>query len=117
MDQSGAKFIVINGEKFEVADLKIGDVIGDRNKGNGYQYLGGKGKWMNFKNLQTGEESVQNHTMTKISKFDECDHIGFWKPIDANGNIQCENCEQGQRIVWGKQIVKNGRIYDLKPKS
>lgn len=117
MDQTVASTIVIDGNTFKVPELKIGDVIGDPKKGNGYQYLGGKGKWMNFKNLQTGEESVQIHQLRKVSKWDKCKHEGFWKPIDANGNIQCEKCEKGERIVWGKQIVKDGRIYNLKPKN
>lgn len=115
MDQNIPSTIVIDGNSFKVAELKVGDVIGDRNKGTGYQYLGGKGKWMNFKNLQTGEESVQVHNLVKTSKWDECDH--YWENVDGNGNIQCKNCELGQRIVWGKQIVKNGKIYNLKAKN
>ena len=117
MDQTIPSTIVIDGNSFKVSELKIGDVIGDPRKGTGYKYLGGKGKWMNFENLQTGEQSVQVHTMKKISKWDECNHDGYWKLLDGNGNIQCENCEFGQRIVWGKQIIKNGRIYNLKAKN
>lgn len=117
MDQNIPPTILIDGNQFKVGELKIGDVIGDRNKGTGYQYLGGKGKWMNFKNLQTGEESVQVHTLQKVSKWDECDHIGHWKNLDGNGNVQCENCGYGQRIVWGRQIVKDGNIYNLKAKN
>lgn len=115
MDQNVPATIVIDGNEFKVAELKVGDIIGDPKKGTGYKYLGGKGKWMNFENLQTGEQSIQTHNLKKVSNWDECEH--FWELKDSNGNIQCTNCELGQRIVWGKQIIKNGQIYNLKPKS
>ena len=108
------KVIFFGGKEYQVDKLRKGDIIGDAKRG--FKYLGGKGVWMNFRNLQTGEESVKTHTPKKISKWDECDHVGKWKVIDQHGNIQCK-CGIGKRIVWGKQIVKGGKIYDLKPKK
>jgi hypothetical protein len=109
------KVIFFQGKKYQVKDLKIGDVVGDPK--SGFKYLGGTGKWMNFRNLQTGEETVKTHNPKKISKWDTCEHQGNWKLIDSNGNIQCTKCGFGQRIVWGKQIVKKGKLLNLRPKK
>lgn len=109
------KVIFFQGKKYPVKTLKIGDVIGDPQ--NGFRYLGGKGLWMNFENLQTGEQTIKEHSPKRISEWDKCSHQGHWKAIGGNGNIQCSKCGFGQRIVWGKQIVKEGKLLNLKPKS
>lgn len=115
MQIKDGKVIFFEGKEYRVDQLKKGDIIGDPK--TGFQYLGGKGRWMNFKNLQTGEETVKYHDPKRISKYNTCNHKGRWELVDSNGNIQCSNCGLGQRIVWGVQIVKDGNIHDLKPKK
>ncbi len=99
-----------DGKTYDTNTLKKGDIIGDPQ--NGYKYLGGKGLWANFKNLRTGEETLKVHNLKKVSSWDKCKH--YWELIDNNGNIQCKKCKLGQKIVWGKYIVKNGKLDKLK---
>lgn len=78
---------------------------------NDWELINGKGIWQNYKNSTTGEETVTNITPRKISSWDKCDH--FWILIDPEGNIQCERCGLGKRIVWGIEVIKKGKIVKV----
>lgn len=86
-----------------------------------WKYVGnttkpGDPKWDEFvevddKGKETGRRSLQIHTPKLIADFN-CDH--FYKPIDGS-NVQCTKCGHGQQIVWGLQIIKDGKIIEVRP--
>ncbi len=71
--------------------------------------------WTEFIDEDTGKSSIEVHTLKKISNWDNCKH--FWKLIDSNGNIQCQKCGMGHRIVWGIEFIKNGKILKNEAKK
>lgn len=73
----------------------------------------GNGIWTNFKNKETGEESIKHHDLTRRVKEYDCKNH-YWDLVDEIGNIKCRVCGLGQRIVWGEYIVKDGQVIKTK---
>lgn len=59
---------------------------------------------------ETGKSSLEIHTPKEVWRA--CDKH-FFVAIDSLGNLQCRNCEAGQKIVWGIHKVKNGKIIKV----
>lgn len=95
--------------------MKPGDSIEHPKTGDKWVYKGGKGVWAEFENVKTGESTIKEHKPEKITTIDECDEHNF-KMIDGS-NAQCTKCGFGQKIVWGKQIIKDGKIKNLTPQG
>lgn len=80
---------------------------------NPWVHAGGTGLWTEFKNVKTGESTIKSlgklTEMRKATKYDECQHDGHWQLIEEN-NIQCSLCGMGRKIVWGIDIVKDGKL-------
>jgi predicted secreted protein len=73
--------------------------------------VGGEGIWTEYKNVKTGESTMKN--LGKIDdlpgKTYDCDH--YYELCDPHGNsIQCQKCGLGGTIVWGLQILRDGKI-------
>ena len=73
---------------------------------------GTTGVWTEYKNTKTGESTMRNFGKLKdipdVTHFD-CDH--YYVLTDPHGNtIQCVKCGLGGRIVWGPQILRDGKI-------
>lgn len=81
-----------------------------------YKYAGGNGVWTEFKNMKTGESTIRSlgklSEMPKRTTYDECSHDGHWQVIEGN-NIQCSVCGVGRKIVWGMDIVKDGKLIHI----
>lgn len=81
-----------------------------------YKYVGGNGVWTEFKNMKTGESTIRSlgklSEMPKSTHYDECTHEGHWQVIEGN-NIQCGRCGMGRKIVWGMDIVKDGKLIHV----
>jgi len=63
---------------------------------------------------EKGVSTLKEYQPRKISNFDTCEH--FFKMIDG-ANAQCNKCGLGQKIVWGIQFVKDGKIINAKNTS
>lgn len=83
---------------------------------NPWVHAGGTGLWTEFKNVKTGESTIKSFgKLTEIKKatsYDECQHDGHWQLIEDN-NIQCSICGMGRKIVWGIDIVKDGKLLHV----
>lgn len=77
-----------------------------------WKYKEGKGIWKNYVNEDTGEQTIKRYTPRKITKFDECEEHFFGR-VDSYGNTQCKHCGFGQKIVWGKQLIEEGKIVEV----
>lgn len=75
-----------------------------------WEYVDGKGIWQEWKNKKTGESTLETHKMTKVSKWDECDHYYNFLPEDSS--IQCGKCGKGGKFVWGNMFIKDGKIVE-----
>lgn len=64
-----------------------------------YEEVDGKGS-------PTGRKTLSTFTPKLVADFN-CDH--FYELIDGS-NAQCCKCTHGQPIVWGLQIIKDGKI-------
>lgn len=81
-------------------------------KKGGWKFKGnttkpGDHKWDEYEDEKTGQKTLTIITPKKISDFDTCDHD--YALIDGS-NAQCKRCGHGQPIVWGLQIIKDGKI-------
>lgn len=79
----------------------------------GWEYAGGEGFWREYKNKDTGESTIRSlgklSDFPKITKHDECTH--FFELNDPSGNeVQCQKCGLGHKIVWGIDILQNGKL-------
>lgn len=86
----------------------------------GLKYLGNTTKpgnplWDEYEDTVTGESSLRVHELKQTSRWDTCRHAGKWEVLDSLGNIQCGDCGQGHKLVWGMEIVKDGHIFKLEP--
>lgn len=83
---------------------------------NPWVHAGGTGLWTEFKNVKTGESTIKSlgklTEMKKTTSYDECQHDGHWQLIEGN-NIQCSLCGMGRKIVWGIDIVKDGKLLHV----
>lgn len=64
--------------------------------------------WEEHIDPKTGESSLKTHTLTKISRFDTCDH--YFIPVDSGRSVQCKHCGFGQPFILGKQKLVKGKI-------
>jgi len=69
--------------------------------------------WDEYLDKRTGKSTLQIHNLKKISNWDKCKHQGSWEILDPLGNLQCSKCGLGYKIVWGIEIVKDGKIIKL----
>lgn len=61
----------------------------------------------------TGQSTLEIHTKRKISEWDTCKHKK-WDILDGNGNIRCNSCGLGRRIVWGiHKVTKAGKLVKV----
>ena len=67
--------------------------------------------WNEYYDEEKGTSTLREYQPRKISSFDTCKH--FFKMIDET-NAQCSFCGLGQKIVWGIQFVKKGKIIKSK---
>lgn len=68
--------------------------------------------WDEYVDEETGESTLEIHTPKKISNFDTCEH---YYEVEKNGHsVRCKNCGLGHTIVWGIQIVKDGKIVNAR---
>lgn len=86
---------------------------------NDIEYVGNTTKpgnplWDEYVNKKTGKSSLEIHDLKKVSNWDKCNHQGNWEILDGNGNLQCKKCGLGYKIVWGIEIVKEGKIIKVK---
>lgn len=86
------------------------------------EYIGNTTKpgnplWDEYRNKVTGKSTMEVHNLRKTSNWDKCKHQGFWRLLDPNGNIQCDNCGQGHRIVWGIEFCVDGKLTKNVPKT
>lgn len=77
----------------------------------GWKYSGNTTKpgnplWDEYVNESTKEKTLKTITPKLVADFN-CDHN--YSPIDGS-NAQCSKCGHGQKIVWGLQIIKDGKI-------
>lgn len=87
---------------------------------NPWVHAGGTGLWTEFKNVKTGESTIKSlgklTEMKKTTSYDECQHNdpkkSCWQILD-NNNIQCSLCGMGRKIVWGIDIVKDGKLIHV----
>lgn len=86
-------------------------------------HVGGEGVWKEYKNVKTGETTLKTlanlKTTPNSTSYDTCTHEdsdhGFWELTNPTGNtIQCQKCGLGRTIVWGIDILENGRIVHKK---
>lgn len=92
--------------------LKEGQVIGD------WQYMGnttqpGNPLWSEFQNLKTGESTLKEVTPRNIIKTEDCNHQ--YRYIDRMGNVQCDHCADGRKLVTGYHRLENGKIISMIP--
>jgi hypothetical protein len=65
-----------------------------------------------YENPETGEKSWQDHDPVKLTNFENCrEH--YWEVLGRNGDIQCKHCHMPSRIVWGINIVRDGKLIKL----
>jgi len=83
-------------------------------KGNSWKLLkkGDKPIWNEYINEATGERSLEVHTKKTLISSRGCNHD--YQPIDNLGNIQCQHCHIGTRIIRGIHSLENGRIKVIK---
>jgi|WetSurMetagenome_2_1015567.scaffolds.fasta_scaffold01987_21 hypothetical protein len=81
-------------------------------KQNDWKYAGGTGVWTEFKNIKTGESTIGS--LGKLSEIPDstnfnCDH--YWELLDPHeSSIQCQKCRLGKTIIWGIQILRDGKL-------
>jgi hypothetical protein len=84
---------------------------------NDWQRVGGEGIWTEYKNIKTGESTLRNFgKLTDMPDVlnNNCDH--YYELIDPkNSDVQCQKCGRGKKIVWGLQLLKDGKIIENKP--
>lgn len=78
-----------------------------------WKYVGGEGFWREYKNEDTGESTIRSFgklsNLPKITRYDECEH--FYELNDPSSNeVQCQKCGLGHKIVWGIDILQNGKL-------
>ncbi len=71
----------------------------------------GDPKWDEYVDPDTGESTLEVHEPKNIPLCAPGDHIFYL--IDANGNVACEKCPMGTRIIYGKQELVEGKIINL----
>ncbi len=71
----------------------------------------GDKKWDEFRDLNTGQSSMNIHELKSLNN-PRCDH--YYELLDPNGNIKCRDCPMGTRIVWGLHFLEDGRIIEAK---
>lgn len=81
---------------------------------NDWVHVGGEGVWKEYKNVKTGESTIKSFgklsEIPDITNFD-CEH--YWELLDPKASsIQCQKCGLGKVIVWGKQILRDGKIIN-----
>jgi len=96
-------------KKIKDDTFKIGERIGD------WEFVGnttkpGDPKWNEWKNTKTGQSTMTIHDPVEKIDFGSCNHFFI---VEKNGLAQCRKCGFGQRLVWGKQVVKDGKIYNI----
>jgi len=84
-----------------------------------YRFIGNTTKpgnklWDEYVDKETGASSMNIITPKKISTFDTCKHYYDYDPQDSSAI--CRNCGLGHRLVWGIQIIKDGKIITQKPR-
>jgi hypothetical protein len=82
-------------------------------KKSDWEYVGGHGFWTEYKNIKTGESTTRSLgkllDLPKVTTYDECDH--YFELSDPRGNnAQCQKCGLGHKIVWGIDIIKDGKL-------
>ena len=79
-------------------------------------HSGGSGLWTEFKNVRTGETTTKSlgklSEIPKVTTYDEHDHEEHWQLLEGN-NIQCSICGVGRKIVWGIDIVRDGKLLHI----
>ena len=85
----------------------------------GWKYTGnttrpGKAIWNEYTNEETGESTLEVYTPKEIMSSKGCNH--FYERIDRQGNIVCQHCGMGKRIITGMQTLVDGRIKVIKKK-
>ena len=79
-------------------------------KQDDWKYVGGTGIWTEYKNTKTGESTIKSFGKIKDlvdSIPPECD---CYYEIVSPGSVQCQKCGRGKKMVWGPQILRNGKI-------
>lgn len=101
-------------KKLKDDTFNVGERIGDWEfKGNTTKP--GDPKWNEWVNIKTGQSTLTIHKPIETIRYGDCEH--YYELLDNNGLVQCNKCEFGQRIVWGLQVVQNGKIYSIDKKA
>lgn len=73
-----------------------------------WEYKSGSGRWKNYVNPETGEQSIKEHAPRLVKTW--CSEHRFDNKIPANRVIECLDCGQEVTFVVGRHILKDGRI-------
>ena len=72
-----------------------------------WKKVGGKGRWENWKNLDTGEETVKEHKLKVV--WTGCKKHNF--VLDGR-TVVCKKCGLGKMFNPAKQELRKGQLIN-----
>lgn len=80
-----------------------------------WEYKSGSGRWANYVNSQTGEESIKKHTPLLVKEW--CAIHRYTPDIPKNRIKECLVCGQETTFIVGIHEIVDGKIINRAKKS
>lgn len=76
-----------------------------------WEKTGGSGRWTNYRNTDTGENSIKEHKLKTVKKW--CANHYFLIVDPGKRLLVCKHCGQEGHFIVGKQNVQDGQLITL----
>lgn len=74
-----------------------------------WTYVDGTGLWQKYKNEETGEESLKEHTLKNV--YTGCAKHRINPEIPRDRQVVCLDCGQQFTFVVGYHLLKDGYLH------